>query len=235
MTWFDYLGRDLRQATRAIVRMPVLATVVVVSLAIGIGVNAAIFSWIEGLVFKPLPGVRDAASFQLIEPRSDIGSHVGTSWLEYRDLRERLTSFREILAYKMVPLTIGTPPNTVRAYGQLVSANYFRALGLEPSLGRFPTPDEVSVPGGQPVVVVSDGFWKTRLGGASDVVGRRDRGQRAGPHRHWRRPAQVPGHGDDARLRPLDPGDDGAGAVHRVARARGPRLARIRYAGAAQT
>ena len=172
MTWFDYLGRDLRQATRAIVRMPVLATVVVVSLAIGIGVNAAIFSWIEGLVFKPLPGVRDAASFQLIEPRSDIGSHVGTSWLEYRDLRERLTSFREILAYKMVPLTIGTPPNTVRAYGQLVSANYFRALGLEPSLGRFPTPDEVSVPGGQPVVVVSDGFWKTRLGGASDVVGR---------------------------------------------------------------
>ena len=63
MTWFDYLGRDLRQATRAIVRMPVLATVVVVSLAIGIGVNAAIFSWIEGLVFKPLLGVRDAASF----------------------------------------------------------------------------------------------------------------------------------------------------------------------------
>ena len=90
MTWLDYLGRDVRQAARAIVRMPVLATVVVVSLAIGIGVNAAIFSWIQGLVFKPLPGVRDAASFQLIEPRSDIGSHVGTSWLEYRDLRERL-------------------------------------------------------------------------------------------------------------------------------------------------
>ncbi len=99
MTWLDYLGRDVRQAARSIVRMPVLATVVVVSLAIGIGVNAAIFSWIQGLVFKPLPGVRDAASFQLIEPRSDIGSHVGTSWLEYRDLRERLTTFREILAY----------------------------------------------------------------------------------------------------------------------------------------
>ena len=173
MTWFDHFRRDARQAARAIVRMPVLATVVVVSLAIGIGVNAAIFSWIQGLVFKPLPGVRDAASFLLIEPRSDIGSSVGTSWLEYRDLRERLTSFREILLFKMVPLTIGAPPNTVRAYGQLVSGNYFSALGLEPSLGRFPTPDEVSTPGGQPVVVVSDGFWKTRLGGGSDVVGRR--------------------------------------------------------------
>jgi predicted permease len=173
MTWLDHFGRDARQAARAIVRMPVLATVVVVSLAIGIGVNAAIFSWIQGLVFKPLPGVRDAASFLLIEPRSDIGSSVGTSWLEYRDLRERLTSFREILLFKMVPLTIGAPPNTVRAYGQLVSGNYFSALGLEPSLGRFQTPDEVSTPGGQPVVVVSDGFWKTRLGGGPDVVGRR--------------------------------------------------------------
>jgi len=173
MTWLDHFGRDARQAARAIVRMPVLATVVVVSLAIGIGVNAAIFSWIQGLVFKPLPGVRDAASFLLIEPRSDIGSSVGTSWPEYRDLRERLTSFREILLFKMVPLTIGAPPNTVRAYGQLVSGNYFSALGLEPSLGRFPTPDEVSTPGGQPVVVVSDGFWKTRLGGGPDVVGRR--------------------------------------------------------------
>ena len=175
MTSLDHLVRDIRHAARSIVRMPVVATVVVVSLAIGIGVNAAIFSWIQGLVFKPLPGVRDAASFQLIEPRSDIGSHVGTSWPEYRDLRERLTSFREILAYKMVPLTIGASPNTFRAYGQLVSGNYFSALGLEPSLGRFPTPDEVTRPGSEPVVVVSNGFWKTRLGGAPDVVGQRIR------------------------------------------------------------
>jgi predicted permease len=175
MTSLDHFARDLRHAARSIVRMPVLATVVVVSLAIGIGVNTAIFSWIQGLVFKPLPGVRDAASFQLIEPRSDIGSHVGTSWPEYRDLRERLTSFREILAYRMVPLTIGASPNTFRTYGQLVSGNYFTALGLEPSLGRFPTEDDVARPGSEPVVVVSDGFWKTRLGGAPDVIGRRIR------------------------------------------------------------
>jgi predicted permease len=175
MTSLDHLVRDIRHAARSIVRMPVVATVVVVSLAIGIGVNAAIFSWIQGLVFKPLPGVRDAASFQLIEPRSDIGSNVGTSWPEYRDLHERLTSFRDILAYKMVPLTIGVPPNTFRAYGQLVSGNYFPALGLEPALGRFPTPDEVSRPGSEPVVVISNGFWKTRLAGAPDVVGRRIR------------------------------------------------------------
>jgi len=175
MTSLDHFVRDIRHAARSIIRMPVLATVVVVSLAIGIGVNAAIFSWIQGLVFKPLPGVRDAASFLLIEPRSDIGSSVGTSWLEYRDLRERLTSFREILAYKMVPLTIGASPNTFRAYGQLVSGNYFTALGLDASLGRFLAADEVSRPGSEPVVVISQGFWKTRVGGAPDVVGRRIR------------------------------------------------------------
>ncbi|HEU4785945.1 MAG TPA: ABC transporter permease, partial [Gemmatimonadaceae bacterium] len=175
MRWLDHLGRDIRHATRSIARMPGVATVVVVSLAIGIGVNAAIFSWIQGLVFKPLPGVHDAASFQLIEPRSDIGSHVGTSWLEYRDLREQLRSFQDVLTYKMVPFTIGEASRTVRTYGQLVSGNYFTALGLEPALGRFPTPDEVSRPGSEPVVVISDGFWKTRLAGASDVVGRRVR------------------------------------------------------------
>src|SRR3954469_1987984 len=124
MTWLDHFGRDVRHAARSIARMPGLAVVVIVSLAIGIGVNAAIFSWIQGLVFKPLPGVRDAASFQLIEPRSDIGSHVGTSWPEYRDLREQLRSFQGILAYKMVPFTVGESSRTVRTYGLLVSGNY---------------------------------------------------------------------------------------------------------------
>ena len=57
----------------------------------------------------------------------------------------------------------------------LVSGNYFKALGLDPALGRFPTPDEVTRPGGEAVVVVSDGFWRTKLGGAPDVVGRRIR------------------------------------------------------------
>jgi hypothetical protein len=151
MAWLDHARRDLRHALRTIRRMPGLATVVIVSLAIGIGVNAAIFSWIQGLVFQPIPGVRDAASFQLVEPRTDIGSHVGASWPEYRDLREQLRSFRDLIAYKMVPFTVGEASRTVRTYGLLVSGTYFSALGLEPALGRFPTPKEVDRPGAAPV------------------------------------------------------------------------------------
>ena len=170
--WLDHARRDAAHAWRMIARMPGLATVVIVSLAIGIGVNAAIFSWIQALVFKPLPGVRDAASFHFVEPRTESGSHPGASWLEYRDLREQLTSFRDLLAYRMVPLTFGESGRTVRTYGLLVSGNYFSTLGLEPAVGRFFTPDEAARPGGDPVVVISHGFWRTRLGDVPNPVGR---------------------------------------------------------------
>jgi len=173
MISLEHLGRDVRHASRMILRMPGLATVVIVSLAIGIGVNAAIFSWIQGLVFKPIPGVRDAASFQLVEPRTESGSHPGASWREYHDLRERLPAFADLLTYRMTPLTVGESGRTIRTFGMLVSGNYFKVLGLEPSLGRFLTPDEAARPGSEPVVVVSDGFWRTRLGGSSGVVGQR--------------------------------------------------------------
>jgi predicted permease len=170
-TWLDHARRDVRHALRAIARMPGLATVVVVSLAIGIGVNVAIFSWVQAMVFKPIPGVKDAASFLLVEPRTESGSNPAASWLEYGDLRERLPAFRELLAYKMVPLTIGEAGKTTRTFGMLVSGNYFSVLGLEPALGRFFTPSEATRPGGESVVVISDGFWRTRFAAARDIVG----------------------------------------------------------------
>jgi len=163
---------DFKHAWRAIRRMPVLATVVVVSLGIGIGVNTAVFSWVQAVVLRPLPGVRDAPRFHLIEPRADTGSYPGGSWQEYRDLRERLAVFPEILAARMAPFTLGDAGSSVRIYGQLVSGNFFSALGMQPALGRFFRPDEAERPGTEPVAVVSHDFWHTRLGGAADVVGR---------------------------------------------------------------
>ena len=176
MTWLDHARRDVRHAARMIGRMPGLTTVVVVSLAIGIGVNTAIFSWIQAMVLKPIPGVRDASSFQLVEPRNESGGHPGTSWREYHDLRERLPSFSGLLAFKMIPLTMGEGGTTTRAFGMLVSGNYFSLLGLEPALGRFLTPDEVTRPGSEAVVVISDGYWRTRLGGTPNVLGQTIRG-----------------------------------------------------------
>jgi predicted permease len=155
-----------------IARMPGLATVIVVSLGVGIGVNVVIFSWIQAVVFQPIPGVARAASFHLVEPRNEAGMNPGTSWLEYQDLRGRLRTFRDLLAFRMTSLYVGEPGQVERAYGLLVSGNYFPALGLRPALGRFFLPDEVSRPGGDPVAVISHEYWQSRFAGVPDAVGR---------------------------------------------------------------
>ena len=172
MTWLDHLRHDVRHAWRMIGRMPVLAAVVIVSVGVGIGVNTAVFSWIQAMVFQPLPGVRDAADFHFVEPRAEGGSHPGASWREYRDLRSRLGSFRDLLAFRMVPFNVGERDRTERTYGLLVSGNYFAALGVRPALGRFMRPEEVNEPGGASVVVISHELWQTRYAGAPDVLSR---------------------------------------------------------------
>jgi len=163
---------DVVQSWRAIRKMPLVAAVVVVSLAVGIGVNTAVFSWVQGILLHPLPGVRDAASFRLVEPRADTGSYPGMSWPEYQDVSRRFSSTRDLLAFRMVPFNVGEPGRTERAYGQLVSGNYFAALGLKPAMGRLVEPGDAARAGGEPVVVVSHDYWRTRLGAAPDAVGR---------------------------------------------------------------
>jgi predicted permease len=209
--WIEHAARDVRHAWRNILRMPALALVVIVSLGVGIGVNTAIFSWIQAVVLKPIPGVEDSGSFYLIEPRNDeaVSAHaaaagraapsasgsihpqpprhvlpspaaraqqrggmfMGMSWLEYRDLREHLQSFDGLIAFRMVPFNVGESGRAVRAYGQLVSGNYFTALRLRPALGRFLTEQEATRIGGEAVIVISHDFWQTRFAGAAHVLG----------------------------------------------------------------
>ena len=166
----EQLGRDVRHALRVIARMPLLAAVVIISLGVGIGVNTTVFSWIQLFVFNPLPGVHGGGTFQLVEPRAETGTYPGASWTEYRDLRERIPAFEDLLAFRMMPVNVGETSRTERTYALLVSGNYFSALDLRPALGRFLRPDESSRPGGDPVVIVSHDYWQTRMGGAPDVL-----------------------------------------------------------------
>ena len=153
--------------------MPGLATVVILSLGVGIGVNTTVFSWIQAVVLRPLPGVPDGSSFYLIEPRTDTGSYPGVSWREYQDLRERVGAFRDTIGYRMAPVSVGDAARTERAFAMLVSGNYFQALGLTPALGRFIAEGEARRPGGDPVVVVSHDYWQTHLGGRATAAGER--------------------------------------------------------------
>lgn len=167
----EQLARDVRYACRAIGRMPGLAAVVIVSLGIGIGVNTAVFTRLQYMVYQPLPRVANAGSLQLIEARTDAGSYPGVSWLEYRDLREQTQSFRDLLAARMVPFNVGDPSRVERTFGQLVSGNYFSVLGLQPRLGRFLRPEETDQIGREPVAVISFDLWQSRFGGTSTVIG----------------------------------------------------------------
>jgi predicted permease len=168
----DEIGRDLKHALRVIARMPLLAAVVIISLGVGIGVNTTVFSWIQLFVFDPLPGVRGGGSFMLVEAKAETGTYPGASWLEYRDLRERLPAFEDLLAFRMLPVNVGERSRTERTYAQFVSANYFSALGIEPALGRFLRPEEALRAGGDTVLVISHDYWQTRLGGRADVLQR---------------------------------------------------------------
>ncbi|MGH9384066.1 MAG: ABC transporter permease [Vicinamibacterales bacterium] len=163
----------IRDAFRAIARMPGLAAVVVVSLGVGIGVNTAVFSWIQTVLLRPLAGVPGGGStFYLIEAKADTGTFPGSSWLEYRDLQERVHAFDGLLAFRPVPLNVGESSRTERTYAMLVSGNYFAALGLRPAAGRFLQPSEVDQPGGDPLAVISYDYWQTHFDRDPGVVGR---------------------------------------------------------------
>jgi predicted permease len=162
---------DLRNAARSISRMPGLAAVIIISLAIGIGVNTTIFSWIQLILFQPLPAVTGAANFLLVEPRTEAGGYPGASWLEYRDVQTQVPALRDVVASQMLPFNVGEKGRTERTHGQLVSGNYFSALGLKPAIGRFFRPEEAERPGTEPVLVISYDYWQTRFRGAPDAVG----------------------------------------------------------------
>ena len=161
----------IRHALRTIIRMPGLAAVVVLSLGVGIGLNTAVFSWIQAIVLEPIPGVDRSGSYYHLEPKADTGTFPGMSWAEYRDLEPHLDAIDELIAFRMAPLNVGERGRTERAYALLVSGNYFSGLGLKPEAGRFIRPDEADAAGGEPVVVISHDYWQAHLAGGSDVIG----------------------------------------------------------------
>src|SRR5260370_34352375 len=164
---------DLRNAGRTISRMPGLAAVIIVSLAIGIGVNTTIFSWIQMILFQPLPGCSGASNLLRVQPRTETGGYPGASWLEYRALQTQVPALRNIVASQMVPFNVGERGPTERTHGQLVSGDYFSALGLKPTIGRFIRPEEAERPGTQPVNLISYDDWQTRFRCAREAVGQK--------------------------------------------------------------
>jgi predicted permease len=151
--------------------MPLVSIVIVASLGLGIGANTTVFSWLQMVRWKPLPGVADAGRLQTLETRTRQGGYIGTSWLRFLDLQQRSRTFAWLLASRATPLTIGSAPAVTRVTALFVSGNYFEVLAQRAAAGRLLSPPDAESPGRQPVVVVSYDYWQTRYGGARTAVG----------------------------------------------------------------
>ena len=143
------------------------------TLALGIAVNATVFSWIDSVLLHPYPGVTDTRGLALIETVTLSGEHlVATSYVDYRDYRDNLKLVSDIAIGRFTPLTLGLEGNADRAWAELVSANYFDVLKVKPVLGRAFLPEEgAEKPGAFPVAVISYRMWQNRFHGDHNVLG----------------------------------------------------------------
>jgi putative ABC transport system permease protein len=178
--WVDHLQRDIAYALRSLRRSPGFTTVVVLALALGIGVNSAIFSIVNGVMIRPLP-YRDADRIVVINeglPKMGPGmSRIAAAELiDYRELEGKV--FQTTAIYEARSFTVRSPDGSLeRVPGALVSGNFLRVLGREPMLGRTPETwtENAANPSASPAaseVIVSYSFWNTRLGGDSSIIGK---------------------------------------------------------------
>ena len=168
------LLQDLRYAARTLARSPAFTTIGVLTLALGIGLNSAVFSAAEALLLRPLPGVRNSDEIVQIY-RSYTGSmDFGSSSIpHYLDIRRRMTDvFSGVATWGYVALSLSSGGQNERVLGQMVSANMFSVLGAGAERGRVFVAAEDEGVGAHPVAVISDQAWRTRFGSDPDIVGR---------------------------------------------------------------
>src|SRR5829696_6661270 len=166
---------DFRYAVRTLLKAPAFTIVVVLTLALGIGANTAIFSLTDQVLLRQLPVKAPAQLVVLDGPGALQGrtfNNGTSSYPMYRDLRDRNTVFDGVLARFPAPLTLMTNGQSERVSGELVSDNYFDVLGVRAHIGRTFTPDDDRTPGGHPVAILSHNFWTRRFAADPSVLNR---------------------------------------------------------------
>ncbi|MBK6843171.1 MAG: ABC transporter permease, partial [Gemmatimonadetes bacterium] len=169
----DQLLTDIRFAARQIVRAPGFTFVAVLTLALGIGANSALYSVADALIRRPRPGVGESSSLVWIAATSEERSRpMGLSYQVAARVRDEVPLFERVATIRGVPLSLGTRGDAVKVQGEAVSSDYFTTLRTPFSLGRGFTAQEDSGSGAHPVAVLSDYAWRTWLGADPAVVGK---------------------------------------------------------------
>ena len=173
------LVQDVRYGCRMLAKNPGFTLVSIVSLAIGIGANSAVFSWADALVLRPLPVPRpgEVLTVGSTESLEGLGSNLAASYRNYVDIRDRSKTFDGLVAFNDSTVGFATEPDSVPKLrlGMLVSGNFFKVMGVEPEFGRDFRPEEDQVPERDAVVVLGHDFWEQDFGADRTVLGRKVR------------------------------------------------------------
>ncbi len=168
--------QDLRYGFRQLCRNPGFSVLAILCLTLGIGANAAVFSWVEGILFRPYPAVsHQERLFALGGTARGQTEGYGLSWPDFQDLRRSCSLCEQAFVSKITGSTLSVGDHAEVATGSIVSANYFDAIGVRPMLGRGFTPDEEVGNGSHPVVVISYQLWRKRFNGDPEIVGKSQR------------------------------------------------------------
>ncbi len=166
------LFQDLRYGARQLLKRPGFTLLAIVSMALGIGANTAIFSLVDTVAFRPLP-VRNAAELQELYGTLHNGAdYTLQSYPNYKDYRDRNQVFSGLIAYRIAVASLSHNGNNERVWGTMASSNYFDVLGVPPLLGRGFLPEEDQTPKSHPVVVLSYGCWQKRFASDPAIIGR---------------------------------------------------------------
>ncbi len=170
----DRIGftRDVRHALRMLLRTPAFSLIAILTFAVGIGANTAVFSFVNGLLLRALP-YPDADRITMVwldNRRENIREDI-TSYPNYRDWRDQNSTYEHLAAYSLSAFALTGAGEPERLIGAQTTTNFFDVMGLKPVMGRlFTTANETE--GQDAVVVISHGLWQRRFGGVSDVIGK---------------------------------------------------------------
>lgn len=169
--------QDFRYGIRTLIKNPGFASVAILTLALGLGANTAIFSLTDQILLRLLPvkNPRELVILRSPGPKSgrvwsDGDGAASLSYPLYKEIRDNNNVFTGVLARFAVPLSVAGEGQTERANGELVSGNYFEVLGVKPSFGRVLTPDDDQVPGAGQVAVLSHAYWSRHFGSDPGIL-----------------------------------------------------------------
>ena len=172
----DTLLQDFRFALRMLRRSPGFSLLAILCLTLGLGANAAVFSWMEGLLFRPYPAVAHQERLVALTGTARGESDpTALSWPDFTDLQRSCKLFDAFFVSKIMGTTLSIGERAQVAPGSIVSANYFTALGVHPILGRAFEPNDDVGRSAHPVTVISYQLWKGRFGGDQQIIGKTQR------------------------------------------------------------